>query len=238
MNSHWKSSWCMLGSKSPLGSEFQTTVLSYGWPSSWVLVSFSFSHFTPYRGRLLLLRFFHFFVFWWCCLFAFCKNPSFFCAVVLGFSLSFGWDGDWWKMYLFLNEEGSMNWGGQFMNNVKCTVNHLAACSLWVYASVKVKNILACAHKVWTPMLANRGLVLKGNILQLCPFPSEQVLQGIPSCLRCLQPWTSALVPEQQVSLGYMGGGHFSGLWSSSILGCSIAYFQRAASWWQLPAVV
>lgn len=69
-----------------------------------------------------------------------------------------------------------MSWGGQFMKNVKCTVNHLAARSLWVYASVRVQNILACAHKVSTPVLANLGLVLKGKILQLFPFPSEQVL--------------------------------------------------------------
>lgn len=53
----------MFGSKSTPDSTFQIILLSYGWPSSWALISFSFSHFTPNRGCLLLLRFSCYFFF-------------------------------------------------------------------------------------------------------------------------------------------------------------------------------
>lgn len=88
----------MFGSKSTPDSKFQIILLSYGWPSSWALISFSFSHFTPNRGSLLLLRFSCLFVlsffaedmispvYWWECV-----------------GLPFGWKGNGRKwVHLFL----------------------------------------------------------------------------------------------------------------------------------------
>lgn len=72
----------MLGSKSTPDSQFQILFLSYGWPSSWALISFAFSRFTPYRGSLLLLRFS-------CYFFLLQKTRSLLCSGmnVLGFPL-------------------------------------------------------------------------------------------------------------------------------------------------------
>lgn len=87
----------MFGSKSTPDSKFQIILLSYGWPSSWALISFSFSHFTPNRGSLLLLRF--------SCLFEFFlqKTWSLLCSGgnVLGFPLAERVAGRKW-VHLFL----------------------------------------------------------------------------------------------------------------------------------------
>lgn len=81
----------MFGSRSTPDSKFQIILLSYGWPSSWALISFSFSHFTPYRGSLLLLRFVSFFFsFLFVCLIAKDLVSLFSAMNVLGFPLSLG----------------------------------------------------------------------------------------------------------------------------------------------------
>lgn len=71
----------MFGSKSTPDSKFQIILLSYGWPSSWAHISFSFSHFTPYRGSLLLLLCLFFFPLFSFCLFN-CRRPGLLYLVV------------------------------------------------------------------------------------------------------------------------------------------------------------